>query len=288
MKTKAVSRIMLTLLLVNMLTLAFSIQSLEANPVYPGQVSMTKEDIHVMISHNGSAVLAKVDGTYTFITFGDPGYILMYYPVPPDAYNISVKIDETILEWNWKGGTPYPTIIGDYPFIAWWIYPVPADFLIRTHYEHTVPLIEGKYQFLYAMGTGRYLAEPKFCEVTVETYISKDVALTQSCIEVYLVTEEGILEPATYVIDSLDEMWNVTYYIPDWFANKDFLVMITPNPCDVDGDGDVDVSDLFDLSKAYGCKLGDDNWNPNCDFNDDEKIDDSDLSDLNKNYGKTV
>ncbi len=230
MKTKAVSGIMLTLLLIGMLMLTFNVQPLEANPVYLGQVSMTKEDIQVMISRNGSDVLAKVDGTYTFTTFGDPGHpILMYYPVPPDAYDISVKIDETILEWDWIEQTPYHTIIGDYPFIEWMIDPVPADFVIRTHYEHTVPLIEEKYQFLYAMGTGRYLAEPKMCEVTVETYISKDVALTQSCIEVYLVTEEGILEPATYVITSLDELWKVTYHIPDWYANKDFLVTITPS-----------------------------------------------------------
>ncbi len=56
----------------------------------------------------------------------------------------------------------------------------------------------------------------------------------------------------------------------------------------MNGDGTVDDSDLSDLSKAYGCKLGDDDWNPNCDFNWDGTVDASDLFDLSKNYGKTA
>jgi len=56
----------------------------------------------------------------------------------------------------------------------------------------------------------------------------------------------------------------------------------------VNGDGDVDPSDLSDLSKAYGSESGDDNWNPNCDFNNDGKVDALDLFDLGKNYGKTI
>ena len=58
-------------------------------------------------------------------------------------------------------------------------------------------------------------------------------------------------------------------------------------PGDVNGDGDVDGSDLFDLGKAYGSKLGDPNWNLDCDFNWDSKVDASDLFDLSKNYERT-
>ena len=57
---------------------------------------------------------------------------------------------------------------------------------------------------------------------------------------------------------------------------------------DVNGDGVVDASDLFDLSKSYGSKPGNPNWNPNCDFNGDNKVDASDFLDLNRSYGKTV
>jgi len=57
---------------------------------------------------------------------------------------------------------------------------------------------------------------------------------------------------------------------------------------DVDGDGVVDASDLFALTKAYGSELGDPNWNPDCDFNGDDEVNTADLVDLNKNYGKTI
>jgi len=56
---------------------------------------------------------------------------------------------------------------------------------------------------------------------------------------------------------------------------------------DVDGDGNVGTSDLFDLSKAYGSDSFKPNWNPSCDFNGDNKVDLSDLFYLSKNYGKT-
>ena len=59
-------------------------------------------------------------------------------------------------------------------------------------------------------------------------------------------------------------------------------------PGDVNGDGTVDMSDLFDLNKAYGCMPGDENWDERCDFNWDDKIDVSDVFILSKNYGKTI
>jgi len=59
-------------------------------------------------------------------------------------------------------------------------------------------------------------------------------------------------------------------------------------PGDVNGDGTVDVSDLSELNKAYGCVSGDENWDERCDFNWDDKIDVSDVFILSKNYGKTI
>ena len=57
---------------------------------------------------------------------------------------------------------------------------------------------------------------------------------------------------------------------------------------DVNGDRTVDVSDLTELSKTYGSKPGNPNWNPNCDFDCNGDVDAPDLFDLSKNYGKTV
>ena len=57
---------------------------------------------------------------------------------------------------------------------------------------------------------------------------------------------------------------------------------------DVNGDGTVDASDLFVLSKAYGSNNTNLNWNSECDFNKDGVVNASDLLDLTKNYGKTA
>jgi hypothetical protein len=84
-------------------------------------------------------------------------------------------------------------------------------------------------------------------------------------------------------------------------------VYLPPIPCDVNGDGTVNASDLSDFAKAYGSQdrdpyAGPDpNWNPRCDNNweGDElfrhveqnqlygKIDVLDLFNLGKNYGQT-
>ena len=57
---------------------------------------------------------------------------------------------------------------------------------------------------------------------------------------------------------------------------------------DVNDDGVVDASDLSYLSKAYGSKPGDENWNPDCDLNWDHIVDASDLFTMIENYGKTI
>jgi len=59
-------------------------------------------------------------------------------------------------------------------------------------------------------------------------------------------------------------------------------------PGDVNGDGRVDTSDLFDSSNVYGTTSSALNWDPNCDINGDNKVDVSDLFELGKNYGKTT
>jgi uncharacterized delta-60 repeat protein len=53
---------------------------------------------------------------------------------------------------------------------------------------------------------------------------------------------------------------------------------------DIDGDGDVDASDLIAFSTAYGSNPP----NSDCDFNNDNKVDVCDLFILSRNYGKNV
>jgi len=55
---------------------------------------------------------------------------------------------------------------------------------------------------------------------------------------------------------------------------------------DVDGEGEVDVSDLYIMGSAYQSDPMGSSWNPNCDFDNSNSVDASDLSDLNENYGE--
>lgn len=59
-------------------------------------------------------------------------------------------------------------------------------------------------------------------------------------------------------------------------------------PCDVNGEGKVDVYDLFEMGKAYGATPAMPNWNPNCDLYEDGMIYTSELSDLSENYGNLL
>jgi len=82
-----------------------------------------------------------------------------------------------------------------------------------------------------------------------------------------------------------DGIWDHPYIID--VNNKDRYPLVgpwAPIPGDVNGDGGVDVSDLFDFSKTYGST----GQYPNCDFNADNKVDVEDLYIFSKNYGKTV
>lgn len=54
---------------------------------------------------------------------------------------------------------------------------------------------------------------------------------------------------------------------------------------DVDGDGDVDLTDLSELLACYGTCVGDPDYNEDADFIDDDCINLSDLSALLSNYG---
>jgi len=69
-------------------------------------------------------------------------------------------------------------------------------------------------------------------------------------------------------------------------SHMNLYVLSQTNLGDVDRDGDVDVTDLFDLGKAYGSDPSKPSWNPYCNFNSDNKIDSSDLYETSRNYGK--
>jgi len=70
--------------------------------------------------------------------------------------------------------------------------------------------------------------------------------------------------------------------------NQDIYPLMKPYiPVDLNGDGKIDVKDVFIASKAFGSFLGHPQWNPNVDLNDDRRIDLRDLYLVFSNFGKT-
>jgi PKD repeat protein len=60
----------------------------------------------------------------------------------------------------------------------------------------------------------------------------------------------------------------------------------TGHPWDVNGDGKVDVTDIFLVAKAFGSTPRSSNWDPRCDVNGDGKVDISDVFLVAKHYGE--
>ncbi len=230
-----------------------------ANPIPYPTLLMPEEYIDVTISRKNGVLWAAVDGEYPFENL-DVNTVTMYYPVPPSspAEKTSVKIDDTSLSWSYcEPPKMYPTVVGDFPMIYWVIIPVPQNFTIKTHYEHPLPIIDEKYSFLYATGTGRYLGHPYAKETTayIKMHISKDVAPRECQINVYTVANvsgDWVRNPANYVMTPDVGKWEITLtLVSELFAplEEDTLVTIQSSCI-----GGVSVPiDRPSLSTSYIC-----------------------------------
>ena len=83
-------------------------------------------------------------------------------------------------------------------------------------------------------------------------------------------------------------IWDEPYNIPGGGVNQDIYPLVDPwssIPGDLNGDGDVDQSDLGILLAAWGTQPGDLYWAPRADINNDGCVDQSDLGILLSNWG---
>jgi len=189
-----------------------------ANPIPVYSLEMPEEYINYTISRVNGSLWAKVDGTYPLTKFGiecqDQALSIgntwftftgdtlpMVYPTPPGTTNISVKMDETELEWsNYTQSFPdatHYTAIGDWPMISCTIYPVLDQFILKIHYEHPIMLMNGSYTFLYDLNISPYLS-PWSNKSTAHFNIKFETGYTD--IQANTIATDGTLNPVEYTV----------------------------------------------------------------------------------------
>jgi len=189
-----------------------------ANPTSAYSLEMPEEYIDYTISRVNGSLWAKVDGTYpltkstiecedqslsasgTWFTFtGDT--LPMLYPTPPGTTNISMKVDETELEWgNYTQSFPsetHYTAIGDWTMINCTIHPVLDQFTLKIHYEHPILLINGSYTFLYDLNISPYLS-PWSNKSTAHFNIKFETDITD--LQARTMATDGTLNPVVYTV----------------------------------------------------------------------------------------
>jgi len=178
-RNRVIITALISLLLFTLLVGLQFVRFAAANPVPVYSLKMPEEYINYTICRVNGSLWAKVDGTYPLTKFTiecqDQGIAIndtwftftgdtlpMVYPTPPGTTNISVKMDETELDWsNYTQSFPdatHYTAIGDWTMISCTIQPILDQFVLKIHYEHPIMLINGSCTFLYDLNISPYLS----------------------------------------------------------------------------------------------------------------------------------
>ena len=183
-------------------------------------VAMPEEYINYTISRVNGSLWAKVDGTYPVHKIFGAGDVFkldgveyavlsdelpLVYPTPPGTTNISVKMNETELNWsNYTETRPeatHHTAIGDWPMIYCTIYPVPDYFILKIHYEHPISMINGSYTCLYDLNISPYLSP--WCPNST-AYFNIRMETNYADLHTYTVGSDGTWNPVNHTITKED------------------------------------------------------------------------------------
>jgi len=284
MERKEASLITISLLLTLLLVPLFEFSvPVEANPIpWPPTVTMPEEHINATASLVDGFLQAEVYGEYSFVSPWGTANVTMYYPVPPNSSAFTVEMDGAVLNWSDSGWT-YPTVIGDFPMVHW-VTPVffEMPFTIKTYYEHPIPLIDGNYTFLYAMGSARFFpTEPTY----QEAYIRIRMKVSYTNLHVYTIGFDNgwIWKPANFTIIKEDDTDIITFNATGTPLEEDF--MLTFRMVDLNLDGKVDGRDIAVVAQAFASYPTHPRWNLLADLSQDDKIDGKDIAIVAKNFG---
>jgi hypothetical protein len=220
------------MLLLSAVAAVHLVNSEEANsPPNSPLITMPEEYINYTIININGTLWAKIDGTYPLhaLFWVDP--LALVYPTPPGTTNISVKMDETELNWN-NFTEIYPealhfTAIGDWPMINCTINPVPEYFTLKIHYEHPVMLINGSYTFLYDLNISPYLSE---WSTKSTAYFTIRMETNYTSLHVNTIATDETVTPINYTTTTEDTAETVTFQIVSEYGKPllgDILVTFT-------------------------------------------------------------
>jgi len=247
-------RIVLGLLLLGTLTVIGGLPA-AGNPIPTPTLLMPEEYIDALVFVDSGGLFALVEGVYPFANVGISS-VKMYYPVPPDATGIRVLIDGEELPWSYvtcrcEFPPIYPTAVGDYRVIKWEIPSVPDRFTIKVHYRHEVPQVDGRYAFLYAMGTGRFL----------DYYAKETVAQVKVRLELGFADLEVLTDhnPVDYGLDQEAGEGVITLAVqsePFRPLTEDLLIrfnriLSVPEAIDADGDGRISDREMLQAIRYW-------------------------------------
>lgn len=220
----------------------------EANFLPAYSLKMPEEYINYTISQVNGSLWAKVDGTYPLTKFdiecqeqslwgNNTAYTFtgdslpMVYPTPPGTTNISLKVNETELDWrNYTHAYPYalhPTALGDWSMISCTIHPVLDHFVLKIHYEHPIMMINGSYTFLYDLNISPYLS-PWSNKSTAYFNIKFETDYTD--LQINRVATSGALNPVDHTVTKEDTAETVTLQIVSEYSKPllgDLLISFT-------------------------------------------------------------
>lgn len=141
--------------------LLLSSSAIETN-VHAYIFAMPEEQVTYTITTVNSVLWAIIDGTYPIIYRGNETSIPMIYPTPPGTTNISIWLNDDMLDWSNLTETQpnaiHHTAIGDWSEVLTFLRNVSGNFVLKIHYEHPIQVINGSYVFLYDLNIQEYLS----------------------------------------------------------------------------------------------------------------------------------
>lgn len=288
---KAISGIMLTLLLICMLILAFHVQPFAAggNVFIRGEVgdlSATsistlnniayESDVDIVVRGAGPARMRVPDPYFEMIM---PVVALVWNNgTKTETFEVSIFYDTTLIGMStvtldageWQSDRSTVSFSWDLEVLPNGAYTISANASVLLGETDTLDnyFLDGDVRRTFdgdVTADGIVDASDLFDlgKAYGSTTLSADI------------NSDGIVDFTDYSLFAIAYL--TTPEDPNW------------NPyADLDNDGDVDWEDFSDFALYFGEKVGSLGWNPHADIDANNEIGASDLSELSKNYGKTV